>query len=195
MVLIPDVCLDFLIGGLCLSSRGVQLIQVQVDLYGVIRLLLGQKNYRLYTLSPYEMVYMNERYYLICVPDHDPHTRLYRIDRMKDIQLLDESRSEAVARQEAQNAVYAYVGAQERIVMNCDLTILDDVIDRFGTEVQIRERDENTFTAGFTAPPRGVKFWALQYLPHVEVVEPKWQRGEIIESLGKNKYLALIKVV
>lgn len=62
MVLIPDVCLDFLIGGLCLSSRGVQLIQVQVDLYGVIRLLLGQKNYRLYTLSPYEMVYMNERY-------------------------------------------------------------------------------------------------------------------------------------
>ena len=72
--------------------------------------------------------------------------------------------------------------------MNCDLTILDDVIDRFGTEVQIRERDENTFTAGFTAPPRGVKFWALQYLPHVEVVEPAWLREKIIESLGKNKY-------
>ena len=47
MVLIPDVCLDFLIDGLCLSSRGVQLIQVQVDLYGVIRFLLGQKYYRL----------------------------------------------------------------------------------------------------------------------------------------------------
>ena len=45
MLLIPDVCLDFLIGGLCLSSRVIQLIQV--DLYGVIRLLLGQKNYRL----------------------------------------------------------------------------------------------------------------------------------------------------
>lgn len=138
---------------------------------------------------------MNERYYLICVPDHAPNTRLYRIDRMKDIQILDDPRSEAVARQEAQNAVYAYVGAQERIVMNCDLTILDDVIDRFGTEVQIRERDENTFTASFTAPPRGVKFWALQYLPYVEVVEPAWLRGEIIESLGKNKYLALIKEV
>lgn len=148
-----------------------------------------QHETKTYTLSPYEMVYMNERYYLICVPDHDPHTRLYRIDRMKDIQLLDESRSEAVARQEAQNAVYAYVGAPERIVMNCDLTILDDVIDRFGTEVQIRERDENTFTASFTAPPRGVKFWALQYLPYVEVVEPAWLREEIIESLGKNKYL------
>ena len=141
-----------------------------------------------YTLSPYEMVYTNEHYYLICVPDHDPHTRLYRIDRMKDIQILDDPRCEAVARQEAQNAVYAYVGAPERIVMYCDRAILDDVIDRFGTEVQIRERDENTFTASFTAPPRGVKFWALQYLPYVEVVEPAWLREEIIESLGKNKY-------
>ena len=148
-----------------------------------------QHETKTYTLSPYEMVYMNERYYLICVPDHDPHTRLYRIDRMKDIQLLDESRSEAVARQEAHNAVYASVGTPERIVMNCDLAILDDVIDRFGTEVQIRERDENTFTASFTAPPRGVKFWALQYLPYVEVMEPAWLREEIIDSLGKNKYL------
>ena len=48
MVLIPDVCLDFLISGLCLGGSSVQLIQVQVDLYGVIRLLLGQKNYRLH---------------------------------------------------------------------------------------------------------------------------------------------------
>ena len=142
-----------------------------------------------YTLSPYEMVYMNERYYLICVPDHDPNTRLYRIDRMKDIQILDEPRSEASAsRQEAQDAVYAYVGALERIVMYCDRMILDDVIDRFGTEVQIRERDENTFTASFTVPPRGVKFWALQYLPYVEIVEPKWLRKEIVDSIGQNRY-------
>ena len=76
-----------------------------------------------------------------------------------------------------------------RSASSCDRAILDDVIDRFGTEVQIREHDENTFTAGFTAPPRGVKFWALQYLPRVEVVEPAWLREEIIESLMQNRYL------
>lgn len=147
-----------------------------------------QHETKIYTLSPYEMVYMNERYYLICVPDHDPHTRLYRIDRMKDIQILDEPRSEAVARQEARNAVYAYVGAPERIVMYCDLIILDDVIDRFGTDIQLRERDENTFTASFSAPPRGIKFWALQYLSYVEIIEPAWLREEIIDSIGQNRY-------
>ena len=142
-----------------------------------------------YTLSPYEMVYTNEHYYLICIPDHDPHTRLYRIDRMAVIRILDEPRSEAVARQEAQNAVYAYVGKPERIVMYCDRAILDDVIDRFGTDIQLRERDENTFAVSFTAPPRGIKFWALQYLPYVEVVEPAWLREEVIDSIGKNRYL------
>ena len=148
-----------------------------------------QHETKCYTLSPYEMVYMNERYYLICVPDHDPNTRLYRIDRMKDIRILDDPRSEASAsRQEAQDAVYAYVGASERIVMYCDRIILDDVIDRFGTEVQIRERDENTFSASFTVPPRGVKFWALQYLPYVEIIEPAWLRKEIIDSIGQNRY-------
>ena len=143
-----------------------------------------------YTLSPFEMVYMNERYYLICVPDHDPHTRLYRIDRMRDIQILDEFRSETNAvRQEAQDAVYAHVGEPERIVMYCDLAILDDVIDRFGTDIQLCERDENTFTASFTAPPRGIKFWALQYLPYVEIIEPVWLREEVTESIRKNRYL------
>ena len=63
-----------------------------------------------------------------------------------------------------------------------------DVLDRFGTDIQIFERDEQTFTAVLTTPPRGVRFWALQYLSFVEVVEPAWLRQEIIESIGQNWY-------
>ena len=135
------------------------------------------------------MVYTNEHYYLICVPDHDPHTRLYRIDRMADIRILDEPRSETPAqKQEAQDAVYAFVGAPERVVLHCDRAVLDDVLDRFGTDIQVFERDEQTFTAVLTTPPRGVRFWALQYLSFVEVAEPAWLRQEIIESIARNQY-------
>lgn len=145
-----------------------------------------------YTVSPYEMTYLNEHYYLICVPDHDPHTRLYRIDRMANIRLLEELRSEQPAlRQEAQDAIYAYVGAPERVVMRCERWILDDVIDRFGSDVRLTEESETAFIASFTAPPRGIKFWALQYLPHVEVLEPRWLREEIVGSLKKNHYISM----
>jgi len=143
-----------------------------------------------YILSPYEMLYANEHYYLICIPDHDPNTRLYRIDRMKDIRILDACRSEKnAAEQEARDAVYAFVGAPEHIVMYCDRRILDDVIDRFGTGIHISERDESTFTLSFEAPPRGIRFWALQYLSYVEVAEPVWLRDEIVESIQSNRYL------
>ena len=143
-----------------------------------------------HTVSPYEMTYLNEHYYLICVPDDVPKTRLFRIDRMANIRLLEAPRSEQPAiRQEAQDAVYAYVGAPEQIVMRCDRWILDDVIDRFGSDVRITGDGEEHFTAAFTAPPRGIKFWALQYLPYVELLQPLWLRNEIIESIGKNKYL------
>ena len=57
MVLIPGICLDFFIGSFGLGSSSVQLIQVQVDLYGVIRLLLGQKNNRLHVGAAGEHVH------------------------------------------------------------------------------------------------------------------------------------------
>ena len=84
--------------------------------------------------------------------------------------------------------MYAFVGAPERVVLNCDRIVLDDVLDRFGTDIQVFERDEQTFTAVLTTPPRGVRFWALQYLSFVEVAEPAWLRQEIIESIARNQY-------
>lgn len=106
-----------------------------------------------------------------------------------DIRILDEPRSETPAqKQEAQDAVYAFVGAPERVVLHCDRAVLDDVLDRFGTDIQVFERDEQTFTAVLTTPPRGVRFWALQYLSFVEVAEPAWLRDEIMESIARNQY-------
>mgnify|MGYP000170320143 CR=1 FL=1 len=83
---------------------------------------------------------------------------------------------------------FDYKNRNIRIKFMGDRTVLDDVLDRFGTDIQIFERDEQTFTAVLTTPPRGVRFWALQYLSFVEVVEPAWLRQEIIESIGQNWY-------
>ncbi len=142
-----------------------------------------------YTLSPYEMIYMNEHYYLICLPEYVDSVRLFRIDRMKDLAVMDEPREERNdAKREAQDATYAFVGAPEQIVMHCDNSILDDVLDRFGTDIQLSKRDEDSFTARFTVPPRGVRFWALQYLSFAEIEQPKWLRDEIVESLKSNPY-------
>ncbi len=142
-----------------------------------------------YVVSPFGLTYINEHYYLICRYDNCADTSLYRIDKISDIKVLaDMPVTEKMNKEEIVNSVYAFTGNPENITMHCNKIILHDVIDKFGGNVQLFDKDEHTFTARFTASPNGVQFWALQYLPYVEVTEPQWLRDSIIESIKSNPY-------
>lgn len=156
--------------------------------YGMDKKLHPRKDHP-YVVNPYGMIYMNEHYYLIASAEGYPNNSMFRVDRMRDIQILDLPWSrEPADRAEVDDAIYAFTGKPEHITMHCDKGILSDVLDKFGTGIQVYERDEQTFTASFTIPPAGVKYWALQYLPYVEVAAPQWLRDEIIESVHRNPY-------
>ena len=142
-----------------------------------------------YILNPYGMVYTNERYYLICSYEGTKNISLYRIDFMRDIKMLETAAEKnPEAKERVKDSVFAFSGKPEKVKMICDKRVLKDVIDKFGTEIHLSDLDEMHFTATFTAPPYGIKFWALQYLPFAEVTEPEWLRKEIIGSIMKNKY-------
>jgi predicted DNA-binding transcriptional regulator YafY len=145
-----------------------------------------------YTVNPYKMVYTNEQYYLVCSLEGKENVSLYRIDRMRDIELTDASLDEREpgfdAQKSVNQAVFAFTGEPESIVLHCDRDILDNVIDKFGTDIRIRELDGVRLEIRLRASPRGIKFWALQYLPFCEVTEPEWVRAEIVESIKGNNY-------
>ena len=145
-----------------------------------------------YIVNPYGMAYMNEHYYLICSMAGFEKKSLYRIDRIKDIKVSGSNcYTTSEETKEVQDAIYAFSGKPENITMYCDNLILNDVIDKFGTDIRLSPKDENSFILKMSVPPHGIKFWALQYLPYAEVVEPKWLRDEIIESVKNNKYLGV----
>lgn len=142
-----------------------------------------------YVVNPHSMVYINEHYYLVCNYPNVATTNFYRLDRMKDIRISDKDLDVPFDNdKEIIKSVYAFVGKSEHIRMHCDNIVLDDVIDKFGSDITIRPLDENKFELVVKVPPNGIEFWALQYLSYVEVIEPKWLRDKIIESLGRNKY-------
>ena len=146
-----------------------------------------------YTVNPYGMVFTNENYYLVCVKENKKKVSLYRIDRMKDIEItdleLDLLDNRFDPKKAVFQAVYAYSGEPEEIVLRCDSSILDHVIDKYGTDIQIQGIDENKLEITMNVPPAGVKFWALQYLQHVEIVSPTWLRQEVCECIEENPYL------
>jgi len=159
--------------------------------YGLDKKLHPRRLQR-YVVNPYGMIFTNEHYYLNCTPARTDKTSLYRIDRIDKLAIeqseIDTQEPKFNCRKQIKNVVYAHVGWPEPIAMLCSKSILDDVIDKFGSGVWLKEQDQDTVRVRFTAPPRGVKYWALQYLEHVEVTEPAWLREEIIKAIGVNKY-------
>ena len=144
---------------------------------------------RPYAVDPLGMAYTNEHYYLACRLSGCENVSLYRIDRMRDLSISDEpaERTDADTAAVARNAVFAFVGAPEEIVFSFTKNVLNDVVDRFGTSIRLSD-DGERYTARLTASPKGVKFWALQYLPYVEVKSPAWLREEIIQSVRSCPY-------
>ncbi len=148
-----------------------------------------------YTASPCRMVVTNDHYYLLCKMRPEWSLSLYRLDLMQDCEITDEAIDATFDKAEIESAIedsiYAWLGKAEPITLRCKNNILGDVIDRFGRGIVIERENEETFLARIRVSPTGMRFWAMQYLSHVEVLSPASLREEIIEALRNNPYLAL----
>ena len=104
---------------------------------------------------------------------------------------LDEREKDFDPQVAVRSTVYAYTGKIETVVLKVDPKKLNDVIDKFGSNITIAEEEDGRLRITLKASLSGMKYWALQYLAHVEVLEPMDLREEIAEMLMKNNYLTL----
>ena len=159
--------------------------------YGVDK-QLHKRREKKYKVNPYGLVYSNEHYYLVCIMSRQENVSMYRLDRMQNIEITDiplDARDDGFEPHTVANdAVYAHTGKTERIEMLVDKKIINDVIDKFGSDVQISE-DEDRLRVTINASVKGMRYWALQFLESVEIVEPISLRNEILELLKNNRYV------
>lgn len=144
-----------------------------------------------YIVSPHEMLAMNQKYYLAASAEGHEDVILFRMDFIDGIEILTDTKlkiKDYELDRLIKKATYAFIGEAERIVMRCDKGILGYVIDEFGLDINIRDESEKYFIADFRAPSNGIEYWALQFLPYVEVLEPKALRENIIKSIKANLY-------
>lgn len=94
---------------------------------------------KLYTVSPYQLLINDGNYYLIGMADDVEDLRTYRIDRMRDISILDESRNmrkEWSTRRDMKTYIRQtfsmFGGEQEKVTIRFENGLLDTVIDKFG---------------------------------------------------------------
>jgi predicted DNA-binding transcriptional regulator YafY len=134
-------------------------------------------------VSPFALVCANGQYYLIaCYKNYDD-LRHVRVDRMTDVEILEEKAravTEIPGWQKGLNiGRYAYEhnfmfsGKSERIELRMRRSSAGDVIDAFGSAATMTPIDEVYMKVEIDAAPEGMRYFALQFAPVCEVMAPQ----------------------
>jgi len=148
-----------------------------------------------YIVSPYLMLSANERYYMIGVHDSYDDLSHYRLDRMTDISIIKEKRkplpSDCNLKDYMESASKIYFGQEERFTFRCKRTILDDCMDRFGTDIVPFNITGETFDFSVKVVDKAGIFFALEYISRCEILSPESARDRMKRYIksGTEKYL------
>ncbi len=173
-------------------------IRYDYNKYGIDKKLHKSSGH---TVSPYQMILHNQRYYLMAYNEDWGDMVFHRLDHITDMILTDEAATPINAVKGYENGIsykdlasampYMYTDTPEQIEFIADARIIDQIIDWFGTDIGIRKTDdENKVKVCVKASPTAVEYWALQYVDHVEIRRPDSLRSRIRKDLaeGLKKY-------
>ena len=156
-------------------------------------LQLHPKRKELYIVNPYQIVANNGRYYLIGNYDKYDNVAHFRIDRMTNVCMMDERRKPVSQVTDFKNGfslpkhmaehIYMFSGKTVTVRMVAKKHLMDELVDWFGKDFKIRREFEDEMLVDVKCNKSAMKFWALQYGPYVEVLEPADLREEIKESV------------
>ena len=134
-----------------------------------------------YVVNPYQMVTANGRYYLICNYDKYDDVSNYRLDRISDIKMLPtplKSHSKVKGIENGLNLprhmaehVYMFTGRSIWVKFRAEKHLLNDLADWF-SEADYSDITDDALTVSVKVNEKAMFYWAMQYSPYIEILEP-----------------------
>ncbi len=167
-------------------------IQYDYNKYGIDAKLHKSSFQR---ISPYQLILHNQRYYLMGYSDYWSSMAFHRLDRISNMRIYNKPAIPITNVKGYENGInykqivstmpYMYADTPERVEFIASESIVDQIVDWFGVDVQMTRLPEceNKVKVSLIVSPNAMEHWALQYLNHVEVIKPESLRARIKESL------------
>ena len=167
-------------------------VEFKYNSYGTDKKLHPRKNNEgrdwRYLINPYRLAAVNGRYYLICNYDQYDNISNYRVDRITDIKLLDTPAKPAPDKLSIEEYLnehfYMFSGGSVTTRFKAEKIVLNDIIDWFGTDINISDADENHIIVTARVNQNAMYKWAIQYCEYVEVLEPVGLREKVMAALN-----------
>lgn len=163
--------------------------QVQYDYnkYGIDKKLHKSSFQR---ATPYQLILHNQRYYLMGYSEYWGNMIFHRLDRISNIKIYDVPaypirkvpgyESGIDYKKLSTTMPYLHSDKPERVELLADTWVIDQVIDWFGKDLQVRKTDDpDKIIISLWANPYAMSLWALQYVNYIEVISPEPLRNKI----------------
>lgn len=151
---------------------------------------------RVYVVNPLATVYKNDNYYLFCYSDNHDNIAQYRVDRMTDVDVLEEQRTQSTVADSFDLAkhkkkMFDMYGGEEATVTfraSNDNKILNIIFDRFGKEINMRVINADTveFTADVQISPTFLA-WCCSLGNNLQVIAP----NNVVDSVKEYLQMTL----
>ncbi len=141
-------------------------------------------------VSPYRIVTSEGNYFVLFREDSSTKIKSIRVDRISDVEVLDEDYVSSPEMGRIKSHPEEYITAHRYmksgkvvdVTLSIDRTILDDVIDSFGTDIRIdaSEANSNSLTVHVKSSEIDIVEWAIRYSKYAVVLEPTSIHNEVM---------------
>ena len=131
------------------------------------------------TVSPFAIIYNKQEFYFIGIKDGQDKFYHYRLDRMKNVQELNDKitikKTKSQIKDFAESTVEMFGGKKEEIEAICNNCLLNTIFDTFGKNVTIEKipGDDENFKLLVDSNQMGFKMWAMRNIDMVEFIRPE----------------------
>jgi len=143
-----------------------------------------------YYISPYSLLWDDENYYVIAYYEKYNNFVHYRVDRMSQVEILEEPRGALCEGQSFDVAEYAkktfsmFGGEDERVEISFHKELVNQVLDRFGAGISLRVVDAEHFTVSCQVKVSATFFsWIAQYGDKVKIESPAEVKDQFVKFL------------
>lgn len=139
---------------------------------------------REYVVTPYQMAAKEGKYYLICNYDKYDDISNYRLDRIRELKILDESAKpfETLRGAKGQRLnlteymkEHIYMFSSESVLVKFRITksMISDVIETFGKDITFSDENIHSVTVTAHTNEMAMEHFAKVYAPDVIILEPQ----------------------
>ena len=151
---------------------------------------------REYIITPYQMAVQEGKYYLICNYDKYDDISNYRVDRIRNIQILGEKgkpfetlkwsgHQPMNLNEYMKEHVYMYSSENAFVKFRIVKEMISDAIDLFGKGVNFSEETDTHVSVSVHVNERAAEQFAKNYAPDVVILQPKRLRDKLRDDLKK----------